>query len=91
MNSLERVDLGIVGGGQLARMTVERAAKLNLTTLVLDPSPDCPAASVASGSLTAPFDDAEGLRKLVSRSLVTTYDVEAADTGVLAALRVCQS
>ena len=76
-------DLGIVGGGQLARMTAERAAKLGLTTVVLDPSPDCAAGDLATRHIVAGFDDAEGLRELVESTRVTTFDIEAGDAAIL--------
>jgi 5-(carboxyamino)imidazole ribonucleotide synthase len=86
MKTTERFDLGIVGGGQLARMTIERASKLGLSTVVLDPDPECPAAGVADAHVGAAFDDPDGLRALVERSRVTTFDLESPDARVLARL-----
>jgi len=79
-------DLGVVGGGQLARMTVERAAKMGLRTLVLDPSPDAPAAGVADGFVRSRFDEPVGLRRLVEQSRVTTFDLEGVDADAMARL-----
>ncbi|MEM9404415.1 MAG: 5-(carboxyamino)imidazole ribonucleotide synthase [Acidobacteriota bacterium] len=76
-------DLGIVGGGQLARMTAERAAKLGLKTVVLDPSADCAAGDLATRHIEASFDDADGLRELVETTRVTTFDIEAGDAAIL--------
>ena len=36
--------VGVVGGGQLGRMLAEAAAPLGVEVIVLDPTPDCPAA-----------------------------------------------
>ena len=83
MDGRKRFDLGIIGGGQLARMTAERAAKLGLTIAVLDPSDECPAALVAHDFLRSEFDDPDGLRALVERSRVTTFDLESPDVRVL--------
>ncbi len=81
-----KVDVGIVGGGQLARMTVERAAKLGLSTAVLDPAKWPPAAEFTSRHIQSDFADPRGLRSLVECSQVTTFDIEAGDAGVLAEL-----
>lgn len=72
-------DVGIVGGGQLARMTAERAAKLGVTVAVLDPARSCPAAAFAMEHVHGAFDDARALRRLVERCRVTTLDIEKAD------------
>ena len=84
--SKHRVDVGIVGGGQLARMTIESAAHLGLTTAILDPDPACPAAQFANFHIEAAFDDAEGLRRLAEMSRITTFDIEAGDSVALGAL-----
>lgn len=76
-------DVGIVGGGQLARMTAERAAKLGLSVAVLDPAADCAAGGFAQIHVRAAFDDAAGLRRLVECSRVTTFDIELADATAL--------
>ena len=44
----EQVKLGILGGGQLGKMLCLVASNWNLGTYVLDPSSDCPAASVCT-------------------------------------------
>ncbi|ANM32381.1 hypothetical protein ABI59_20060 [Acidobacteria bacterium Mor1] len=83
---MHRVDVGIVGGGQLARMTIESAAHLGLSTAILDPDPACPAAQFANHHIEAAFDDAEGLRRLAEMSRITTFDIEAGDSVALGAL-----
>ena len=40
-------DIGFLGGGQLARMSIQAAQRLGLRCLVLDPDPDCPAAQIS--------------------------------------------
>lgn len=50
-------DLGILGGGQLARMTALAARAAGVSTLVLDPDPACPASHIAKvevGAITDP-------------------------------------
>ncbi len=71
--------LGIVGGGQLGRMIAEAAAPLGVEVLVLDPTPDCPAAPVARDQVVAGFDDREAIARLAERSDALTVEIELAD------------
>jgi 5-(carboxyamino)imidazole ribonucleotide synthase len=75
--------LGVVGGGQLGRMLAEAAAPLGVEVVVLDPTPDCPAAPVARDQLVAGFDDEAGIRELAARADVLTFEIELADQDVL--------
>ncbi|MCU4924995.1 5-(carboxyamino)imidazole ribonucleotide synthase [Halobacteria archaeon AArc-dxtr1] len=75
--------VGVVGGGQLGRMLGEAAAPLGVELIVLDPTPDCPAAPVARDQIVADFDDAEGIRELATRSDVLTFEIELADQDLL--------
>jgi 5-(carboxyamino)imidazole ribonucleotide synthase len=75
--------LGIVGGGQLGRMLGEAAAPLGVEIVVLDPTPDCPAAPVVREQIVGDFDDPEGLRELASRADVLTFEIELADPELL--------
>lgn len=71
--------IGIVGGGQLARMMTEAAIELDLRVVVLDPGKNCPASQVGAKQIVAPMDDSEGLQKLCDASDVITIDVEHVD------------
>ncbi len=75
--------IGIVGGGQLAKMMAQKAKKIGLDTVVLDPTPNCPAAQVGSRQIAGDFYDGNKLRELVGKSDVTTYDTEHMNTRVL--------
>ncbi|HBX76217.1 MAG TPA: 5-(carboxyamino)imidazole ribonucleotide synthase, partial [Acidimicrobiaceae bacterium] len=48
--------IGMVGGGQLARMTAVAASRLGLSISVMDPELDCPASSVAQVVIGDPLD-----------------------------------
>jgi 5-(carboxyamino)imidazole ribonucleotide synthase len=79
--------VGVVGGGQLALMMGEAAARLGLPAFaVLDPTPDCPAAPVATRQIVADFADPAGLRELASISDVLTFEIELAGAETLAEL-----
>ncbi|ASB49227.1 5-(carboxyamino)imidazole ribonucleotide synthase [Alkalitalea saponilacus] len=68
--------LGIIAGGQLAKMLIQEASKWDIATYVLDKEKECPAGSIASclisGSQTD-FDDVYNFGKLVD---VLTYEME---------------
>ncbi len=59
-------DLGILGGGQLARMTALAARAAGISTIVLDPDPECPASFVAAVEIGA-LDDADAIRRIAQR------------------------
>ena len=77
--------LGVVGGGQLGRMLAEAAAPLGVELVVLDPTPDCPAALVSRDQICGSFDDADALFDLADRADALTYEIELADPDLLAA------
>ncbi|MFO7152366.1 MAG: 5-(carboxyamino)imidazole ribonucleotide synthase [Bacillota bacterium] len=68
--------LGIIGGGQLAKMMAQEAKKMGFFVSVLDPTPGCPASSVSDLQVVGDFYDEEKLEELVNQSDVTTYDLE---------------
>lgn len=78
--------LGIIGGGQLARMLVPSASRLGCETLVLDPTANSPGGQLAASQIIGAFDDPAALRSLVEQCTVTTYEIETIDTDVLRAL-----
>jgi len=75
--------LGVVGGGQLGRMLAEAAAPLGVEVVVLDPTPDCPAAPPAGEQIVAEFDDEEAVLELAERADVLTFEIELADPDLL--------
>jgi 5-(carboxyamino)imidazole ribonucleotide synthase len=75
--------LGIVGGGQLARMIVPEAARLGCETTVLDPTPESPGGVLAHRQIVGGLDDGQALRALVEASDVTTFEIETVDTKIL--------
>jgi len=75
--------IGIIGGGQLGKMLAQEAKKLNFTVNVLDPTPGCPAYSLADEQIVAGFYDEEKIRELVLMSDITTFEIEHISTPVL--------
>jgi 5-(carboxyamino)imidazole ribonucleotide synthase len=68
--------LGLLGGGQLGRMTALAARSMGYDVIVLDPDPDPPARAVASHCITARFDDVAGAIRLAQLSDVVTLEIE---------------
>ncbi len=78
--------IGILGGGQLARMLSLAAKPMGYKVIVLDPDPNCPAASVCDQVMAANFDDAVALEKLASLCDVVTLEFENVPASGLAIL-----
>jgi 5-(carboxyamino)imidazole ribonucleotide synthase len=69
------VNVGIVGGGQLAWMLALAGHPLGLRFTFLDPAPDACAATLGT-HLVGAFDDSGMLRQLAAASDVITYEFE---------------
>jgi 5-(carboxyamino)imidazole ribonucleotide synthase len=68
--------LGIVGGGQLGRMTALAAARLGYRCHVLTPESDSPAGQVAERSTVAPYEDRRALESFARAVDVITFEFE---------------
>jgi len=68
--------IGILGGGQLARMTAMAGRSLGYKIRVLDPDPRCAAAGVTDECIAASFEDAVAASRLGRGSDVVTYEIE---------------
>ena len=82
--------IGIVGGGQLGRMTALAAARLGYRCHVLTPEPDSPAAQVCAGATIGDYEDPAALRDFAAHADVVTFEFEnvsAAGLELLASLK----
>ncbi|MEO8560951.1 MAG: 5-(carboxyamino)imidazole ribonucleotide synthase [bacterium] len=77
--------LGILGGGQLGRMTALAARSLGMGVQVLDPDADCAARPIVDRVVAASFDDADGARELARGCDVVTIEIEQIAPAALAA------
>lgn len=85
--------LGILGGGQLARMIALAAADLGVTSHIFAPEPENPAFDVAAAKTIAAYDDEAALARFADAVDVVTYEFEnvpAATAAFLAARRPLQ-
>ncbi|MDB4892345.1 MAG: phosphoribosylaminoimidazole carboxylase [Gemmatimonadetes bacterium] len=76
MPILPPATIGILGGGQLGRMTALAARSLGYGVQVLDPNPDCAARPVVDRVVVAAFDDPEGAAELARECDVITIEIE---------------
>lgn len=70
------MQVGIIGGGQLAMMLCQAAAELGLKTAVLDPNPTCSAAHFTDLFICSSYDDERCLDRLAQLCDVVTYEFE---------------
>jgi 5-(carboxyamino)imidazole ribonucleotide synthase len=82
---VQRFDIGFLGGGQLARMSIQAAQRMGLKCLSLDPGTDTPASQIAasiSGALSDPEKIAEILRRCdritLENEFILADDIEEA-------------
>lgn len=86
-------------GGQLGRMMVEAASRLNLSVTILDAPVDAPAKQIEStqSHIQGAFNDADKITELASQVDVLTVEIEHVNADVLAKIeqegrvRVCPS
>jgi 5-(carboxyamino)imidazole ribonucleotide synthase len=77
--------IGILGGGQLGRMTAMAARSLGYRIHVMDPDPSCPARFVVDACFEGDWDDARAAADLARGSDVVTLEIEQVSLGCLEA------
>ena len=75
--------IGILGGGQLAKMLAIAAANLGFNINIYCPDRDCPAAQVANKVTFGNYDDSENLVAFAKNVDILTYEFENIDTKAL--------
>ncbi len=68
--------IGILGGGQLGRMTAMAAARLGYRTHILCPEADAPASQVSAATVQAGYEDIAALTRFAAGVDVVTYEFE---------------
>ena len=85
--------IGILGGGQLGRMSALAAARLGYRCHVFAPEPDGPGMQVAAARTVAPYEDRAALAAFAAAVDVITFEFEnvpAETLEVLAPLAPCR-
>lgn len=80
------VRLGIIGGGQLARMTAAAALPLGVDVVVLEENPHSPAARLSPDCVVGNWEDRHTLLAFAARCDVITLENEFVDATALALL-----
>ena len=64
-------------------MLVQSAKKLNIKTIVLDPTPNSPAGKVADKQIVGDYKDAKQIEKLARLVRFLTFEIESANSQIL--------
>lgn len=78
--------IGILGGGQLGRMSAIAARRMGYRVHVFDPTHDCPAGQVADHEVNADYDEVEAAKRFASAVDVVTFEFENVPAETLAAV-----
>jgi 5-(carboxyamino)imidazole ribonucleotide synthase len=81
-----KIDIAIVGGGQLGKMLIEEAMRYNLRFATLDPEQDSPASIVSHHHITGSLQDADKIMALGALADTITYEIENVNVDALFAL-----
>ncbi|PZO88261.1 MAG: 5-(carboxyamino)imidazole ribonucleotide synthase, partial [Micavibrio aeruginosavorus] len=68
--------VGILGGGQLGRMSALAGARLGLKSHIYCPEPDCPASQVTDLTTISDYNNEDALKKFADSVDVITYEFE---------------
>ncbi len=79
--------MGIVGGGQLGRMSAMAAARLGIETHIFTPEKDSPASKVAARTIIADYADHKALTAFARGVDVISYEFENIPADALKTLR----
>ena len=83
MKSIQKLRVGIIGGGQLGRMMILEGKKMGIQFAVLDPDPEAPSVSLADTHITGNYHNRDKIRELADLSDVLTYEFEHIDGAFL--------
>ncbi len=78
--------LGLIGGGQLGRMTAIAARAAGYRIHAFDPDPVCAIRPLADDFIHAGWEDTEAAKLLARSSAVVTFEIEKVSVSVLRAL-----
>lgn len=78
--------IGILGGGQLGRMSAMAAARLGYRAHVFAPEADSPGMQVAAARTVAAYEDVAALHRFAAAVDVVTFEFENVPAATLAAL-----
>lgn len=77
------IKLGIIGGGQLGKMLAMEAKRMSMKVVILDPTLNCPASSIADKVIEGSFSDEQKIYELAKEVDLITYEIELANATAL--------
>lgn len=87
VRSMQNMTLGILGGGQLGRMSAMAAARLGIRVIIYSPEENSPASQVSAATIIAPYDDQNALQDFAVRCDVISYEFENIPVSTVKALK----
>jgi 5-(carboxyamino)imidazole ribonucleotide synthase len=75
--------IGILGGGQLGRMTAMAAARIGYRSIIYSPEVRSIAGDVSAGHVTGDYDDVAALARFAAQVDVITYEFENVPEGAV--------
>ncbi|WP_028972427.1 5-(carboxyamino)imidazole ribonucleotide synthase [Spirochaeta cellobiosiphila] len=78
--------IGIIGGGQLGRMTILEARRMDIPVVVLTPEHPSPASDIANDYIVGSLYDKTKIKELAQACDVITFEIEHVDADTLAEL-----
>ena len=73
---MSKINLGIIGGGQLGSLLSVAAKKLNIQTVIYSDDPDAPAKNFSDDFIFGNYNDKNKIAEFVSKVDVITYEFE---------------
>ena len=75
-NFYNNLKLGVLGGGQLGRMLLQKAADYNISNAVLDPDPNAPCKNICDEFIVGDFNDYKTVYEFGKKVDVLTIKIE---------------
>lgn len=79
--------IGIIGGGQLGKMFIQKSSQWSVPVNILDRDATCPASVLANHHIIGSITDADEIQKLAAISDVLTWEIEHIDVDKLIELQ----
>ncbi len=82
----DKLRLGILGGGQLGRMLLQKATDYNISSSVLDPDPDAPCRYLTDDFVQGSFNDFDTVYNFGKNTDILTIEIEHVNVDALSLL-----
>ena len=76
MKGIQEIKIGVIGGGQLGKMILSEANRMNLKTLVLDSNKNSPCKNLCNNFYIGKLDNYNDILKFGKRCDIITFEIE---------------